>query len=371
MRILKQLGVFISTLAALAEPASAQTSFVSGPTGEADAPKLGEQDALGFRQGSVIVVPIPSQNPTFETGIAIGAGYIFRADEESANSFIGLGGYRSTNGSRVYGVSTSLSFSEDRWKISLTAAEMDLNYDLILFGSNIPLRQGGQFGSLELSYGFTSEFSVGVGARYLSTSITPNFNIAIPPEYSTDLSTDIASSGVLLNWDSRDDTFFSREGTKINLSLYHHDILDDPRDYQKAVVTLDGYMPVGDKHVVAGRFTACKVTEDAPFFDACALGAVDNFRGFSFSENIGEELASLQLSWRGTFGTSRFGYEFFAGTGRVYKTFPGAGDAKFRSAAGIGLKYRLTKKFPLDIALDVTLNDAGEDTTYIYIGQRF
>ena len=73
MRILKQLGVFVWALAALSELAFAQTSFVSGPTGEADAPKSGEQNALGFRQGSVIVVPIPSQSPTFETGFAIGS----------------------------------------------------------------------------------------------------------------------------------------------------------------------------------------------------------------------------------------------------------------------------------------------------------
>jgi outer membrane protein assembly factor BamA len=289
----------------------------------------------------------------------------------SSNSFIGLGGYGSTNGSRVYGVSTSLSFLENRWKLAFTAAEIDLNYDLIVFGLGIPLRQTGKLGSAELSYGITPDFSVGFGARYISTSIFPNLNIAIPPEYTPDLSTEIASGGVLLNWDRRDDTFFSREGTNLDLSVYHHDVLSDPRDYQKAVLTLDGYMPVGEKHVAAGRITACKATEDAPFFDACALGVVDSFRGFSFNENIGEELASLQLSWRGTFGQSRFGYEVFAGSGRVYKTFPGAGESRFRSAGGIGLKYRLSKKFPLDLALDVALNDAGEDTTYIYVGQRF
>ena len=365
------LSVVFWALVSPVAPAFAQTSFASAPAGDAGAPELGEQEALGFRQGSLIAVPIPSQNPTFETGLALGAGYLFKADEKSANSFIGLGGYGSTNGSRVYGVATSLAFLENRWKIAFSAAEIDLNYDLIVFGLGIPLRQNGKFGSLELSYGITSDFSVGVGARYLSTSISPNFNIAIPPEYSSDLSTEIVSSGVLLNWDRRDDTFFSRQGTNLDMSLYHHDVLDDPRDYQKAVLTLDGYMPIGKKNVAAARITACKVTEDAPFFDACALGAVDSFRGFSFAENIGEELVSFQASWRGAFGKSRFGYEVFAGTGRVYKTFPGAGEPKFRSAGGIGLKYRLTKKFPLDLALDVALNDAGEDTTYVYVGQRF
>lgn len=371
MRIRTQFGVFACLLAFLSESVSAQTSFGSTPAGDAETPQLGEEEALGFRQGSFIAVPIPSQNPTFKTGLAIGAGYIFKADEESANSFIGVGGYGSTNGSRVYGLATSLSFDENRWKVAFSAAEIDLNYILDVVGLEVPLRQRGEFASLELSYGITSDFSVGIGARYLSTSITPDSSIAIPTEYSADLSTEIASAGIVMNWDRRDDTFYSREGTNLDLSIYHHDILDDPRDYRKAILTFDGYLPVGDRHVAAGRLAACKVTNDAPFFDACALGTVDKFRGFSFTENIGEELVSLQLSWRGVFGQSRFGYEVFAGTGRVFNSISGAGGTEFRSAGGLGLKYRLTKKFPLDIALDFALNDEGDDTTYIYVGQRF
>lgn len=371
MPIRTQLGVFAWVLSALSEPVSAQTSFGSTPAGRAETPQLGEEDALGFRQGAFIAVPIPSQNPTFNTGLAVGAGYIFKADEESANSFIGLGGYGSTNGSRIYGVATSLSFDENRWKVAFSAAEIDLNYVLDVVGLGVPLRQKGEFASLELSYGITPDYSVGVGARYLSTSITPDAGTAIPSEYTADLTTEIASVGIVMNWDRRDDNFYSREGTNLDLSIYHHDVLDDPRDYQKVVLTLDGYLPVGDRHVAAGRLTACKVTEDAPFFDACALGAADKFRGFSFTENIGEELASLQVSWRGLIGQSRVGYEIFAGTGRVYNSISGPGETEFRSAGGVGLKYRLTRKFPLDIALDVALNDAGDDTTYIYVGQRF
>lgn len=112
MRIATHLGVLILAMAACSEPASAQTSFASSPDSDIDASDRGQQDALGFRQGSLIAVPIPSQNPTFDTGLALGAGYLFKADEKSSNSFIGLGGYGSTNGSRVYGVSTSLSFLE-------------------------------------------------------------------------------------------------------------------------------------------------------------------------------------------------------------------------------------------------------------------
>ncbi|NRB00392.1 MAG: hypothetical protein HRU32_11320 [Rhodobacteraceae bacterium] len=137
------------------------------------------------------------------------------------------------------------------------------------------------------------------------------------------------------------------------------------------MITFDAYYPVIADNVVAGRLAACSATEDAPFFDSCALGAQDAFRGFSVTENIGQDLTSLQLSWRGRFGESRFGYELFAGSGRVFRGFPGSGEPRYRSAGGVGVKYRLTKDFPLDLALDVAFNDVGEQFAYIYVGQRF
>ena len=166
------------------------------------------QDAIGFRQGSFVAVPIPSQNPTFGTGLAVGAGYVFKADEKSSNSYFGIAGYGSSNGSRAYGLAAKVSLLENRWKFFLAAAEIDLNYDLIVFDRAIPLKQDGDLASATLSYGFTNTFSVGIGARYLATTVTPNIALPIPPEYIPRATTSIISAGVLADWDRRDDTFF-------------------------------------------------------------------------------------------------------------------------------------------------------------------
>ena len=82
-------------------------------------------------------------------------------------------------------------------------------------------------------------------------------------------------------------------------------------------------------------------------------------------------LVSLQLAWRGRVGQSRFGYAVFAGAGRVAEDMNHIGDADTHSAAGIGLRYRVSKKFPVDFAVDAAYNDEHSFTTYIYVGQRF
>ena len=364
--ILTFLGLWLLASAGSVE---AQTSFVDVPGAEFE-PQPERDEALGFSNGSFIAVPIPSKDPTFGAGLALLGGYLFKADEESANSIIGLGAYGTSNGSRAYGFAANVAFDENRWKATIFGGEVDLLYDLFVLGVPVPLNQKGELAALKLSYGFTPDFSVGVGLRYLSTSIAPDLGFSLPPEISEDLRTRIGSVGLLANWDRRDDTFYPTVGTNVSFDAYQHVVEGGSREYQKSVLKLDGFHPITDQILLAGRVAACAASEDAPFFDSCSLGGVDGFRGFSVTENIGTRLASLQASLRGRIG-ERFGYEVFAGAGAVENTALSQNSNETRYAAGLGVRYRLTKKFPLDFALDGTLNDAGEEIVYIRIGQAF
>ena len=61
----------------------------------------------------------------------------------------------------------------------------------------------------------------------------------------------------------------------------------------------------------------------------------------------------------------------FAGAGVVADSYDALGDAEVLYAGGIGLRYRLSKKFPMDFSIDAAINHDGEQTTYLYIGQAF
>lgn len=110
--------------------------------------------------------------------------------------------------------------------------------------------------------------------------------------------------------------------------------------------------------------------EVVAFFDLCSLGGTDNFRGYPFGEFLDESLLSVQMEYRGRWN-NRFRYTIFADAGGVASGFDAFNGDAFEAAGGIGLRYRLSKKFPLDFSIDAAINSNGETMSYVYVGQRF
>ncbi len=329
-----------------------------------------EPESLGFRNGSFLALPIPSNDPNFGTGLLLALGYLFKADEESKSSFIAGGAFKTSNGSLGGGVAADLAFASNRWKATVFLGKVEAYYDLDAFRNPVPLRQDGTLGLLKLGYGITPNFSIGLGFRYLDTTVRPDGERVLPGKIAEDANMEIASVGVLVDYDTRDDNFYPTVGRNLSFEIYHHDVLSTSRDYLRAILKLDAFAPVRANSVLAGRFTACSASDKSPYFESCSLGGTDGFRGFSITENIGDQMISIQGSWRGRLG-HRFGYEIFGGAGRIWDKRFREQEESVRFAGGVGLRYRLTRKFPIDLGIDGTLNDAGEATSYLRVGQVF
>lgn len=72
----------------------------------------------------------------------------------------------------------------------------------------------------------------------------------------------------------------------------------------------------------------------------------------------------------------RLGAVAFAGAGETHATRDlGRNsisfDSDLRYAGGLGLRFRLSKAFPIDLSLDASLNDGGDEYIYFYVGQYF
>lgn len=361
-------GVLAFLLASsVAGPAVAQGSI---PQTQTAGLSTSHETKLGFSQGSFFAAPIPSQSPTFGAGLTIVGGYLFKADEDSKNSFLGGGAFRTTNGSEGYGLAASVAWDSNRWQATVFGGTVEVNYDLFVLGDAIPISQEGDLVQMEFLYGFTPDLATGLGLRYLNTSIERETGGILPDWADRDLDLKIASYGWLFDRDTRDDTFYPTTGSSLSISAYQNEILDTERDYQKGVILADYYLNPLPRGVVAMRLALCQVSDETPFFDSCSLGGTDNFRGFSVTEHLGEQLVSFQGAYRGLIG-DRFGYAVFAGAGQVNNRFDDTRREGINYAGGVGARYRLTKDFPLDLSVDVALNDDREETVYVYVGQRF
>ncbi|MCG7518413.1 hypothetical protein [Ruegeria sp. Ofav3-42] len=332
-----------------------------------------DDNNIGFRSGSVIVAPIPFSNPTIGSGLILGAGYLFTIDPESDPSVIGIAGLKSDNGSTAGGASINLAFGGNKWIIKSLYARADVRYDLFTDVGVLPIQQDGDLARLSVSYGVTPDLSFGLSLRYFDTMISPEFPglPPIPPPFDQFLETTYGNVGLVADWDTRDDTIYPTTGFDLHIEAFNgyslKGLLDD---YSKAYSNYTHYLNPTEKTVVAARLSVCGSSSGTPFFEQCGLGTVDAFRGFSATQFLDFYSTSLQIEARQRL-TKRIGMVAFAGTGLVGSSFGDLGDEGTHSAYGLGARYRVSKKFPLDFSVDVSRNDEQENNLYIYVGQRF
>lgn len=374
--------IILLTASCAAIPASARERLIAPATNAANAVS---QTDIGLRSGSVVVAPIPFTNETIGNGLALGAGYLFTLPGSKPSGF-GIGYLETDAGSTGYALGGSVNFGEGRWTLGALYGEAELRYDLplelpLLGTVDFPLYETGTAGGIQLGYGFTDNFSVAFTLGYLDTdiSIDSNFISKLPDFLRPDLNVELRRLTFDLKFDTRDDTFYPSEGIVASASLTHAAEVDSlfdrhidigDRDYFKTSASLSGYRAVGEDGVLAANASACAVGDDAPFFDQCGVGHSDSLRGFASLENLASHSVAAQVEYRGRL-SPRWGYVAFVGGGAGGDSFSDLSSDRGGAAAGVGLRFRLSRQFKLDYAADWAMNDQGDHQLYLTLGQRF
>jgi hypothetical protein len=292
---------------------------------------------VGFREGSFVAVPIPINDPTFGTGLVLGGGYLFKADEGSNTSFIGGGALGTNEGSRAAALGASISLDDKRYNGFGFLAAADLNYDLFILGQPVRIEQEAVAFQGQFRYGFTDTLSAGVSLRYLESNLAGANGTDLAPEVESLTDVKIGTVGLVGQRDTRDSTFYPTTGSLLDVELtYSEEVGGANLTYTSATVGYDQFWSLGARSVVGARVAGCVVGERAPFFDSCLLGA--EIRGFSLFEFHGDRMLTAQAEYRGRIN-DRFGYVAFAGLGEVQRSLISL-DSGTRYAGGIGMRYR-------------------------------
>ncbi|MEV8465169.1 BamA/TamA family outer membrane protein [Fluviibacterium sp. DFM31] len=328
----------------------------------------------GFGAGSMLVVPIPLNSPTFGTGLILGAGYVFQEDEKSDNSFIGAGALATNNGSRAGAIGASLSLDEKRHNGVLYLAAADVTYDLYVAGDPLEVNQDGVALNAEYRYGFTPQLLAGLGFQYLESRVNAVGDATLPPGIQELTDITLASLGLVAQWDTRNDSLYPTKGGLAEFNFLTNQVSGGASfSYLKTTLALDHYWSLGPQTVLAANAAGCLVEDEAPFFDSCLLGS--QIRGFSLFQYYGDQMVTAQAELRQNF-TKRFGGVAFAGVGETLSSLEFSQktltrDSGRRYAGGLGLRFRVSKDFPVDLSLDVAINDLDEKNIYFYVGQAF
>ncbi|MXU64774.1 BamA/TamA family outer membrane protein [Oceanomicrobium pacificus] len=331
-----------------------------------------DESRYGFRQGDVIVAPIPINNPTIGTGLAGVVGYLYQLDADSPKSYLGIGGFRTNNGSQGYGFGTQTGFGDGRWRLGLLLGKAEVNYDFFGIGRSdlrLPIAQDALFAQVTAAYGFTPDILLGLKARYIDSEIDLDLGSGLPPDLRPRVESLLAGPTVEL--DFRDDDFYPTDGFHADLELLQSAPLEsDTLDFTVASARMENYLPFGPDMMVATRLAACGVDGDAPFYELCTIGGTDGFRGYPVGQFRDYALLSAQAEFRSRL-TERIGFTAFVGAGQTAADFGSFGSRDPALAGGAGFRFRLSKDFGLDFSIDAAANVDGDLTTYVYVGQRF
>lgn len=384
---LAQPGEGTAAAAESASPPEAITTpleDVSLPTPPVSLPAPPVASPKGSRPGEVAIAPIPFSNPTLDSGLGLGLGYIFKpdpGDKLSPPSIVGLGGLYTQNGSWGAGALGSFHLRGDKYRLAGLAAYGDVTYKFFGIGEaagdrglyvdlcqkmDFILLQGLQrvrphtYAGLRLQY-LGSEFGVTAPGTHVPDGIT------VPSPGFTATS---VALGLRVQFDTRDNSFSARRGTYADLGLdFYDDLWGSDYSYQVYELALNRYFTLSPTEVLAvrgyGRFTS----GDVPFWGLCCFGMHSDLRGYTSGQYRDRHMVDVQVEYRRHL-TGRLGAVAFAGVGAVA---PSVGSFNVDSALtswGVGLRYRITPQTPLNYSIDYA-NAAGEDTLTFSVGEAF
>ncbi|MBZ4039113.1 BamA/TamA family outer membrane protein [Novilysobacter selenitireducens] len=335
----------------------------------------------GGTSRSVVVLPIPQASPTLGNGLVL-AAVLFSQPEDSPRPWTtGVGVLWTDNGSRGGAVFHKGNRSADAWRYSLFAGGADLRLKFYGVGAaagssgvSIPIAQRGKAVQAELLRRFGA--STYLGMRMRTVEIETSLRVE-PPASRPDLElpglaleSRLAGPGAVLQYDTRDSEQLPTRGTYVDGTLqWNLAAMDSDFGYSKVDVTWNHYRPFGARHVLAVRATGCRTGDAAPFYGLCLYGASNNLRGYETGKYRDQALLALQAEWRMQL-TPRWGVVGFAGTGAVAGRFGDLADARRLPSAGMGVRFRASSKFPVNISVDYA-RARDEDAVYFYIGEAF
>ena len=322
-----------------------------------------------FDTGAPVLVPVPLASPELGIGGGLGAVWRYAPSGEADPAMTSLSLGWTSEGTWGGGISQSLSFDADRFRVTGLAGYGKARFDYYgiggeagALGRSIELREKTATAWLDaqaraFDKGLLSHVHAGVRLRYTrmrareigdSDPATPRATY-LPT--ALERRSEVAAIGPAFTFDTRNDDFAPRKGVLVTGSwLFGADFLGSDFEHRKLELLSTGYFPVGERTVLAVRKTACAVKGDAPYYDLCMFGRNGDLRGYAVGRYRDGASWALQFEVRHELGVStmpgwvppgRLAIVSFVGVGGTARS-SGAiwKDSHVLGSGGLGLRYR-------------------------------
>ena len=328
-----------------------------------------------------LVAPLPFKNSQIGWGVAVMAGLIHRFDADTTvkPSTGAIAGLASENGSwGVMGMEMA-RFDQDTWRARGVAGYMDLQYDFYGIGidagedgQSVPIDQTFFVASGALLRHVASGFYVGGQILWLTTTVTLQDPVGLPgqPTLPDQGNSQLLAGGLQAEFDTRDDDYWPQQGSLAQLKGNFFTTTTGQsgsfQRYQAAWSWYHGFR--GRRLVLATNLLACGAPGDAPFYGLCSLGTGRfSVRGYTQGRSRDHYTTAVQAELR-VHSAGRLGAVLFGGFGQVAPEVSKILNAELLPAGGGGLRYQLTRKYPMHLRLDYAWGRDG-GLLYFSVGE--
>jgi hypothetical protein len=329
-----------------------------------------------------LVAPVPFKHSQLGWGLAVLVGAIHRFDPDTTlkPSTGVVGGFYSDNKSWGVMVMELARLAKDTWRLRGLYTHADVRYDFYGIGE-----AAGEAG-ISVPLGQKMDFTVGsvlrrvmpglyAGAGVLWMRSTVRLRRDLPPELPLDpegASGELFATGLQAELDTRDDDYWPTAGSLAYFKgWFFLDALGSPREFQRYAAAWSWYTRLrSERAVLAANANLASAAGEVPFYLLPAIGVGrGGLRGYTQGRYRDRVMITLQTELR-LHSEGRFGATVFGGLGQVAPGWSDLPDAAVLPAGGVGLRYKLTREFPMHLRLDYAWG-RGDQLLYFSVAEAF
>jgi len=348
------------------------------PAGEALPPAASNAHAV-----TPIFAPIPFKNTQLGWGLGLMAGAIHRFDADTTlkPSTGVLGGFYTENKSWGILAVEMARLAHDSWRVRGLASHVDVNYDFFGIGEDagnagrsIPLEQTMDFGVGSALRRVRPGLYLGAALMAMSTKAelqsggTPT--VPVPPADAARAT--LVAPGLQAELDTRDDDYWPTHGSLAKLKgWFFSDALGSARKFQRYMAGWCWYTELpGQRLVIATNASLLASTGDVPFYALPSVGSGEYaLRGYTQGRYRDKVMAGAQAEAR-WHTDGRLGAALFGGFAQVAPSVGHLPDALVLPAGGLGVRYQMTRQFPMHLRLDYAWG-RNEGLLYFAVAEAF
>ena len=357
-----------------------------GPATPSIDPAGWEAGDTGHRSGKRItplVAPIPFKNTQVGWGLMLMVGAIHRFDADTTikPSTGMIGGFYTENKSWGIMAAEMARLGRDAWRLRGLVAHMDVRYDFYGIGEDagdagisVPLEQTLDFAVGSGLRRVTSGLYGGAAMLYMNTRarLRDDLSPGVSPPDEDLTRTYLFAPGLQAEYDTRDDDYWPTHGSFALLKAWlFTDALGGSREFQRYMVGWSWYTRLrGEGLLLAANVTAAGAAGDAPSYMLPSVGTGRfGLRGYTQGRYRDRVMTTTQAEVRWHSG-GRFGATAFFGMGQVAPSVGDLGEAEVLPAGGLGLRFKLTREFPMHMRFDYAWGK-NDNLFYFSVAEAF